>query len=98
MSRRIFKSTFLISILIFLITMVVTAFVLFNFMEDRTISELKEADDLIAIGIEDYGEEYLEDVKASSVDRRITWIDEDGTVLFDNEADPSNMDNHSTRE
>jgi two-component system phosphate regulon sensor histidine kinase PhoR len=78
--------------------MVVTAFVLFNFMEDRTISELKEADDLIAIGIEDYGEEYLEDVKASSVDRRITWIDEDGTVLFDNEADPSNMDNHSTRE
>ena len=42
------------------------------------------------------GEEYLENV--SFKDSRVTYISQDGTVLFDSEADTVSMDNHSHRE
>lgn len=98
MSRRIFKAIFLISVFICLVTMVVTAFVLFHFMEKRTQTELKEALELITPGVEEEGNDYLEDLEASHTDRRITWINADGRVLYDNQADAAHMDNHSSRE
>src|SRR5699024_4354523 len=42
------------------------------------------------------GAEYLHTVE--NTPNRITLIDQDGTVLFDNQADPAEMENHADRE
>ena len=95
MSHKIFKSTFWISIVIFALTMGVTAALLFSFLESRTLDELREEANILSYGIEAQGQEYLNRI---NTDRRVTLIRRDGTVLYDNEADPSTMENHSNRE
>lgn len=95
MSHKIFKSTFWISIVIFALTMGVTAALLFSFLESRTVDELREEANILSYGIEAQGQEYLDRI---NTDRRVTLIRRDGTVLYDNEADPSTMENHSNRE
>ncbi len=95
MSHKIFKSTFWVSIVIFVLTMGVTAALLFSFLESRTLDELREEANILSYGIEAQGQEYLDRI---NTDRRVTLIRRDGTVLYDNEADPSTMENHSNRE
>ena len=95
MSHKIFKSTFWVSIVIFVLTMGVTAALLFSFLENRTLDELREEANILSYGIEAQGQEYLNRI---NTDRRVTLIRRDGTVLYDNEADPSTMENHSNRE
>ena len=95
MSHKIFKSTFWISIVIFALTMGVTAALLFSFLESRTVDELREEANILSYGIETQGQEYLDRI---NTDRRVTLIRRDGTVLYDNEADASTMENHSNRE
>ena len=95
MSHKIFKSTFWVSIVIFVLTMGVTAALLFSFLESRTLDELREEANILSYGIEAQGQEYLNRI---NTDRRVTLIRRDGTVLYDNKADPSTMENHSNRE
>ncbi|MGI6057765.1 MAG: ATP-binding protein [Bilifractor sp.] len=95
MSHKIFKSTFWISIVIFVLTMGVTAALLFSFLESRTVDELREEANILSYGIEQQGQDYLDRI---NTDRRVTLIRADGTVLYDNEADASTMENHSNRE
>ncbi len=94
MSHKIFRSTFIISILIFLLTMGVTVVLLFGLLENRTLDELHEEANILSYGIEEKGEAYLNHIQT---DRRITLIDDDGTVLYDNEANASSMENHRDR-
>ena len=47
-------------------------------------------------GLEKEGLTYLENLK--DTDMRITWIADDGTVIFDSERDAKSMDNHKSRE
>ena len=47
-------------------------------------------------GTEQYGNAFLENVEAERF--RVTWIDTDGTVLFDTQADQTAMENHADRE
>ena len=81
--------------MIFALTMGVTAALLFSFLESRTVDELREEANILSYGIETQGQEYLDRI---NTDRRVTLIRRDGTVLYDNEADASTMENHSNRE
>jgi two-component system phosphate regulon sensor histidine kinase PhoR len=80
---------------IFVLTMGVTAALLFSFLESRTVDELREEANILSYGIEQQGQDYLDRI---NTDRRVTLIRADGTVLYDNEADASTMENHSNRE
>lgn len=81
--------------MIFVLTMGVTAALLFSFLESRTVDELREEANILSYGIEVQGQDYLDRI---NTDRRVTLIRADGTVLYDNEADASTMENHSNRE
>ena len=81
--------------MIFVLTMGVTAALLFSFLESRTVDELREEANILSYGIEAQGQDYLDRI---NTDRRVTLIRADGTVLYDNEADASTMENHSNRE
>ena len=72
----------------------VTVVLLFGLLENRTLDELHEEANILSYGIEEKGEAYLNHIQT---DRRITLIDDDGTVLYDNEANASSMENHRDR-
>ena len=46
-------------------------------------------------GVKEDGMKYLDEMSSSQC--RITWIEADGTVKFDNRSDPSTMENHADR-
>lgn len=94
LSNEIFKYTFLVSLIIVLISMGMTVVYLFRFFENETLDNLQEEASILSAGVETNGISYLNHVDSTS---RITLIDADGTVLFDNEADVDTMENHSDR-
>lgn len=51
---------------------------------------------LASYGVETDGKKYLSSFEDS--DYRITWLDSDGSVLYDTAVDSSAMENHSSRE
>ena len=70
--------------------------VLYNYFEKEFESSLRSEAVYIGQGVELNGEAYLEELRIK--DCRITWIDPDGAVLYDNEADETSMENHKARE
>jgi len=76
--------------------MLVTA-VLYSRSADTAAAEVRTEARLIAAAVERNGESYLSDIKPGS-GIRITWIDDNGTVIYDSESDPEQLENHSDRE
>ena len=69
--------------------------ILYSNFDGQTRKELSKEAAYLTYGVEQQGVDYLKNIKDKSA--RITYIDQDGTVLFDNEADVSEMKNHSDR-
>ena len=96
MTKRIFRAIFNVSLLILIAsTFILVAFV-GDYNSDRT-KEAMHADAVyIAKAMETEGISYLEQLPKQN--QRITWIDTDGTVLYDSYVDVSQMENHGERE
>ena len=69
--------------------------ILYRNVDGQMRKELSKEAAYLEYGVEQQGLDYLKNIKDKSA--RITYIDQDGTVLFDNEADVSEMKNHSDR-
>lgn len=69
--------------------------ILYRNFDGQMRKELSKEAAYLEYGVEQQGVDYLKNIKDKSA--RITYIDQDGTVLFDNEADVSEMKNHSDR-
>lgn len=59
------------------------------------LNELKIEATLVEQGVELYGEKYFDSLETEG---RITWIDSDGKVLYDTDADAASLENHKERE
>lgn len=96
MTKRIFRAIFNVSLLI----LIASTFILVAFVGDYNSDQTKEAMHAeavyIAKAMEKEGISYLEQLPKQN--QRITWIDTDGTVLFDSNVDVSQMENHGERE
>lgn len=97
MVKKIFKNTFLTSLVAVLLSVCLILFIFYTYFEKQMFKNLKDEVNLISNGIKYAGAEYFVDFTPSD-GVRITWIDNDGTVLYDSEASESDMDNHSERE
>ena len=96
MTRRIFRSIFAVAAVVLLLSLGVVLGVLYDHFSAVQWQQLNSDLELTRLGLEASGENYLQSVSAN--DFRITWIDKNGTVLFDTEADAADMDNHAQRE
>lgn len=96
MTNRIFRAIFLVATAVMLSVSVLIMGMMYRYSSVEMTEELQREASYIARGMEIDGMEYLEKVK--NADTRITWIDADGTVLYDSVADPSEMENHGDRE
>ena len=96
MTNRIFRAIFLVAAAVMLAVSLLTMGMMYQFSAEETTEKLQRETEYIACGIETDGVRYLEKIK--DADTRITWVDADGTVLYDSSADASKMENHSDRE
>lgn len=96
MTKRIFRSIWIVAITVFLASLVLIVSVLYEYFSNEQMRSLQTETKLCASAVENGGIDYLESV--SDGDYRITWISADGTVLFDNKAQSDIMVNHLERE
>lgn len=96
MTKKIFKSSILASVIILILGMACVLGVLYQYFGEQINSELKKEAEYLSYGVELEGKDYLEQV--NDQDSRITYIDKEGDVLYDSMADEENMENHKDRE
>ena len=96
MTKRIFRSILVVSLLVLLASLVLIVGVLHGYFQDRVQAELETRTAYIARGLEDEGVGYLD--AELPRDCRVTWVAADGTVLYDNWEDAAKMENHADRE
>ncbi len=96
MNKKIFFSSCLVAFTVLIVSLAMSTGVLFSHFEKQVESEFKEETELMAGVIENSELKNLGDYDFGS--RRVTVIENDGSVLFDSKADASEMENHADRE
>ena len=95
MTKKIFKSTVLVSAMILILGSALIMGILYRYFGKQLDGELEKEASYLVYGVEQNGINYLEHLKQK--DARITYIDASGNVLYDSQADISSMENHSDR-
>lgn len=102
MNKKIFRSSLLTVCLVLAATIALIMGLLFHFFEKQIQKELANEAGFLAHALENEGAGYFDsfDNKNNRLagNNRITWIYENGTVLFDSRADVSELDNHADRD
>ena len=100
MTKRVFQSIFLCAAVTLILTAVFTTLFQYRTARENLQTQIEEE----ATYISEAFDTVERGARASLFDRigkisqnRITWISENGEVLYDNRADADNMDNHLSR-
>lgn len=96
MSHKIFKSTMVVAITVFLATVLLILGALYNYFGSIQRNQLQSALNLAVQGVEKSGIDYLENIQLNQ--ERMTYIDTDGHVLFDSSVSAQKLENHADRE
>ena len=96
MKKKIFQSILRVTIVILFISLILITGVLHNYFQKIQNQQLKEELALASLGVEQGEMQYLSGLEEHN--NRITWIDSNGNIRFDNQADITKMENHSDRE
>ena len=97
MTKRIFRSVILTALAVFLACLALVMGALYSYFSARQEKQLGTELALAAAGVEANGLSYLESLGRRD-GLRLTWVDADGTVIFDSNADAASMENHAARE
>ena len=97
MTNKIFKNIFISCLLVLFSTIVIIFGVMYNFYGNELMDELKDEIKIVSTGVEKGGIEFLESLNVED-DKRITWINQDGTVKFDTDVTADKMANHINRQ
>ncbi len=96
MTKRIYQSTFAVVFITLLLCVVLISGSLYGQFEERMYQMLEQSSVYMEQAIENEGIEYLESLAGGG--NRVTLIQADGKVIYDNYVDAVAMDNHSDRE
>lgn len=96
MTKRIFRTVFVVAISIFIASAVLFMTVLHDYFSGIQQNQLRMQIDLASQGVEDEGLDYLKNLNIK--DYRVTWIGTDGKVLYDSISEADEMENHFERE
>jgi two-component system phosphate regulon sensor histidine kinase PhoR len=87
----------LLSLVTLFLSVALLSIVLYQQLADDMKRELRNQAAYVTAGYYEGDIEYLEAIRGADRESRITLVDRDGTVLFDNRADVATMDNHRDR-
>ena len=96
MTKRILKSILVVSVVVLVMSTTLTMGILYRYFGKQIGKELRREAAYLAIAVEKEGMEAFESLPPEA--ERVTYIAEDGSVLFDSEADEDSMENHGQRE
>jgi len=96
MTSKIFKSILSAAITVLLASLIIITGVLYRYFGTIQESQLRDELGLAAEAVQQLGESYLENLGSDRY--RLTWVNVDGTVVFDSHADAAAMENHADRE
>ena len=80
---------------VLLLSLALITGVLYEHFESAMLDQMRTTASFVEQGVKEDGMKYLDEMSSSQC--RITWIEADGTVKFDNRSDPSTMENHADR-
>ena len=95
MLNKIFRSNFISTMIILLISFCLIFGVLFSYFESQMFAELESEADYIAYAIKSEGISYIDNFDNNK--KRITLIDSNGTVLADTKVNVEELENHADR-
>lgn len=98
MTKRIFKSIFLVALGVLIACLPLTIGILYSTFDRQYESQLKEEAYYIARGVEKSGMDYLRTLNKNTHRARITWVDATGKVLYDSHVELQTLGNHFDRE
>lgn len=96
MTGKIFRAILTVALIVLVISLLTVTGFLYDYFGTIQEKELRDQLNFAAVGTESLGISFLEKLRGENY--RLTLIQEDGTVLFDTDADPQTMENHRDRE
>ena len=96
MKKRIFRAILAVTLVSLAASLLLIVAALHSYFETRITEELAQATAYVAHGVQNGGIAYL--AEGVPTEDRITWVDADGQVIFDNWQDAVGMGNHADRE
>lgn len=99
MKNKIFRALVALAAMAVLLASLLITFVVSQDFFNETKKELSQEARYISMGLASGGDDYLNKIAAENTgDVRVTLIDSDGTVLFDNQAEAKTLENHAMRQ
>ena len=96
MNKTIFRAVLLSCCIVMVFSLVFTLFFLNSYFTGMEFATLQAQAELTGEAVEKAGATFFDDFDSDVY--RVTWIDKDGTVIYDTAADASGMDNHASRQ
>lgn len=96
MKRRINIQLIGIALIAIISTMVLMTSIFYEVFQKQVREDLR-LETQVLCSTEIFNENHVGELNLAVSELRITWISQDGTVLYDNDADIGSMDNHATR-
>lgn len=96
MTGKILKSILAVAASVLSASFLIITGVLYSYFGNQQQAQLVDELQLAATGTQQMGISYLEALDDTAY--RLTWVAEDGTVLFDTQTDEQGMENHGERE
>lgn len=95
MTSRIFRSILIVALAVFLSSLVLILGAIYTYYGQLQQEQLRTQTRLAAQGASHEGLEYFSNLSIENC--RVTWIDQNGTVLYDNRSQTEDMENHFQR-
>ncbi len=96
MTSKIFKSILSVALAVLMASLIIITGVLYQYFGTTQEAQLRDELSLAAEATQQLGKSYLNNLDSDRY--RLTWVDADGTVIFDSHADAASMENHADRE
>ena len=96
MTSKIMKSILSVAIAVLMASLTIITGILYPYFGSVQESQLKDELSLAASATQQLGKGYLEKLNADRY--RLTWVNADGTVIYDSHVDAATMENHAERE
>ncbi len=96
MSKKIFRSIIAVAMVVLLASLFISSTFLYDYFNKSQVSQLKEELSLVAANVDEAGPEYFDNFDSSMF--RFTLVSADGEVLYDSQANATDMENHLERE
>ncbi|MDO4337323.1 MAG: ATP-binding protein [Eubacteriales bacterium] len=97
MKQRLMNHGSFLVVLSVLLTFIAASVVMYGKFNTYMKQGVRDEAEYVRAGIDEVGEKYLTKKVGDLTESRITLTDKNGTVLFDSETDPKEMENHSDR-